>query len=109
MARRCRRCATIVPIPTKRLSAIPTTGPPLQVRTPTAIPAAWATTLHNLGAAYVDWPGGERAENLELAIAAYRDALRVRTRRALPSAWAATMNNLGVAYTERVRGERAEN
>ncbi|MGJ5634381.1 CHAT domain-containing protein, partial [Nostoc sp. CALU 1950] len=52
---------------------------------------------------------GERAENIESAIAAYSAALEVRTRSAFPEKWARTQNNLGNAYFERILGERAEN
>ncbi|MEQ9666756.1 tetratricopeptide repeat protein, partial [Coleofasciculus sp. G2-EDA-02] len=59
--------------------------------------------------AYSDRIRGERAENIERAIASYQAALEVRTRDAFPSNWAMTQNNLGVAYGDRIRGERAEN
>ncbi|MBM3748797.1 MAG: CHAT domain-containing protein, partial [Acidobacteria bacterium] len=52
---------------------------------------------------------GDRAENLEGAIAAYRAALEVRTRADFPVQWATTQNNLGTALRERIRGDRAEN
>ncbi|MEH1912126.1 CHAT domain-containing protein, partial [Nostoc sp.] len=46
---------------------------------------------------------------IELAIAAYNQALEVYTRSAFPVNWAMTQNNLGNAYGERIFGERAEN
>ncbi|MEH1943089.1 MAG: CHAT domain-containing tetratricopeptide repeat protein, partial [Nostoc sp.] len=52
---------------------------------------------------------GERAENIELAIAAYNQALAIYTRSAFPENWAGTQNNLGIAYDQRILGERAEN
>ena len=52
---------------------------------------------------------GERAENLEQAIACCQQALQVYTREALPMEWAMTQHNLGNAYLDRIRGERAEN
>ncbi|MEH2244818.1 CHAT domain-containing protein, partial [Nostoc sp.] len=52
---------------------------------------------------------GERAENIELAIAAYNQALEVTTKSAFPVDWATTQNNLGIAYRNRILGERAEN
>jgi tetratricopeptide (TPR) repeat protein len=64
---------------------------------------------NNLGTAYSDLIRGERAENLEKAIAAYELALQVYTREAFPNDWATTQNNLGNAYANRIRGERAEN
>ncbi|WP_341739555.1 CHAT domain-containing protein, partial [Microcoleus sp. CAWBG640] len=52
---------------------------------------------------------GEKAENLELAIAAYEASLEVWTRDAFPFEWAGSQNNLGMAYLYRIRGEKAEN
>ena len=42
-------------------------------------------TQNNLGNAYCDRIRGERAENLEQAIAAYQQALEVYTRQAFPA------------------------
>jgi CHAT domain-containing protein len=81
----------------------------LKVCTPDAFPNEWATTQNNLATAYCERIRGERADNLETAIACYRDALKVRTFDAFPVDWAATQNNLGVAYFCRILGERAEN
>ncbi|MEH1904832.1 MAG: hypothetical protein V7L04_26390, partial [Nostoc sp.] len=64
---------------------------------------------NNLGAAYGERIFGERAENIESAIAAFSAALSVYTRSVFPQNWAATQNNLGAAYGERIFGERAEN
>ncbi|MGB5772363.1 MAG: CHAT domain-containing tetratricopeptide repeat protein, partial [Crocosphaera sp.] len=64
---------------------------------------------NNLGNAYSDRIRGERADNLEKAIAAYNLSLEVYTREAFPEAWARTQNNLGNAYGSRIRGERADN
>jgi len=63
----------------------------------------------NLATAYADRIRGERAENLEAAIAAYAQALTVMTRQAMPIEWAQTTMNLANAYYSRIRGERAEN
>ncbi|WP_228014453.1 CHAT domain-containing protein [Fortiea sp. LEGE XX443] len=81
----------------------------MEVLTRTAFPQQWATTQNNLATAYSDRILGERAENIEQAIAAYRAALEVRTRTAFPQEWAITQNNLGNAYFVRILGERAEN
>ncbi|WP_414590268.1 tetratricopeptide repeat protein, partial [Scytonema sp. PCC 10023] len=51
----------------------------------------------------------ERAENLEIAISCYTQALQEYTRAGFPIQWATTQNNLGIAYWQRIRGERAEN
>ena len=73
------------------------------------MPQDWADTQHSLGNAYANRIQGERAENLEKAIAAFTEALTVRTKKALPQDWAMTQNNLGEVYFYRIRGEKAEN
>jgi tetratricopeptide (TPR) repeat protein len=55
------------------------------------------------------FPQGERADNLEIAIRGYEIALRVYTREAFPEQWATVQHNLGTAYSNRLRGERQEN
>ena len=65
--------------------------------------------MMNLATAYSDRIRGDRAENLEQAITAYRQALEVRTRQAMPVEWATSMMNLATAYSDRIRGDRAEN
>ncbi|WP_348304612.1 CHAT domain-containing protein, partial [Methanothrix sp.] len=52
---------------------------------------------------------GDRAENIELAIEHYEQALKIRTQKDFPTDWAATQNNLALAYNDRIRGDRAEN
>ncbi|MEH2354629.1 CHAT domain-containing protein, partial [Nostoc sp.] len=74
-----------------------------------ALPIDWAATQNNLGLAYYSRIKGDRADNIEQAIAAYTAALTVRTREALPIDWAATQNNLGLAYYSRIKGDRADN
>ena len=86
-----------------------TTGAALTVCTREAFPADWATTQNNLAIAYRDRIRGERADNLERAIAHYDAALTVYTREAFPEQWAMTQNNLAIAYRDRIRGERADN
>ncbi|WP_152553681.1 tetratricopeptide repeat protein, partial [Limnospira platensis] len=81
----------------------------LEVYTRSDYPEDWATTQNNLGSAYRQRIRGERAENLEKAIAYYEAALEVRTRSAFPEDWAGTQNNLGAAYCNRIKGERADN
>ncbi|MEM6904159.1 MAG: hypothetical protein AAF556_13055, partial [Pseudomonadota bacterium] len=55
------------------------------------------------------FPLGQRMINMELAIAAYQQALKVMTREAMPVEWAASMMNLANAYQHRIRGEQAQN
>ena len=54
--------------------------------------------MMNLATAYSDRIRGDRAENLEQAIAAYQQALEVMTRQAMPVEWATVMMNLANAY-----------
>jgi CHAT domain-containing protein/glutaminase len=77
--------------------------------TQTAMPVEWATTMMNLANAYYSRIRGDRAENIEQAIAAFQRALEVRTQTAMPVDWATTMMNLATAYYFRIRGDRAEN
>jgi tetratricopeptide (TPR) repeat protein len=79
------------------------------VRTFDAFPQDWAMTQNNLAAAYSERIRGDKAENLELAIAAYTEALKVRTFDNSPEDWATTQHNLALAYTKRIRGDKAEN
>ncbi|MBD1940316.1 CHAT domain-containing protein [Microcoleus sp. FACHB-68] len=68
-----------------------------------------AAILNILAVDISDFPLGNRANNLEIAIACYQVALQVYTRQAFPQDWAGTQNNLGNAYLERIQGEQAEN
>ncbi|MBW4574489.1 MAG: CHAT domain-containing protein, partial [Aphanothece sp. CMT-3BRIN-NPC111] len=52
---------------------------------------------------------GDKAQNLEQAIAAYSAALQVNTREAFPIEWATTQNNLGIDYSNRIRGDKTQN
>ena len=68
-----------------------------------------AAALGRLGNLYQQYRQGDRASNLERAIASYTAALNVYTRDAFPENWALTQHNLGVAYSHRTGGERADN
>ncbi|MGD2182402.1 hypothetical protein [Lusitaniella coriacea] len=70
---------------------------------------ALAAILNSFAVDIQEFPLGSRANNLEIAIASYNNALQIRTREAFPQQWATTQNNLGAAYTNRITGERAEN
>jgi CHAT domain-containing protein len=56
-----------------------------------------------------EFPRGDRAINLEIAITGNKVASIVLTRQAFPSDWAMLQNNLGIAYCQRIRGDRADN
>ncbi|MBW4575784.1 MAG: tetratricopeptide repeat protein [Aphanothece sp. CMT-3BRIN-NPC111] len=68
-----------------------------------------AVDIANFSNLIQQFPLGNRASNLEIAITGYEIALTVYTREDFPSDWAATQNNLATAYIHRIRGDRAEN
>ncbi|MCU7243494.1 MAG: DUF3110 domain-containing protein [Microcystis aeruginosa WS75] len=72
-------------------------------------PQQWAETNNALAIAYFDRIRGEKAENLERAIAFYNEALKVYTFDAFPQEWAMTQNNLGNAYCKRIKENKAKN
>ncbi|MFM5960943.1 MAG: tetratricopeptide repeat protein, partial [Dolichospermum sp.] len=55
------------------------------------------------------FPLGNIAINLEIAIAGYEIALNIFTFDAFPQNWAMTQHNLAAAYYSRIRGDKAEN
>ncbi len=71
--------------------------------------AGIAGVIGNFANLIQQFPLGRRADNLEIAIAAYQLALEVYTREAFPEDWAMAQNNLGSAYSNRIKGERADN
>jgi len=73
------------------------------------VAAAIARLWDELGTALHELRAGDRATNLEEAIACYTRALQVYTRDAYSEQWAATQHSLGAAYFERLAGERAAN
>lgn len=88
----------------------------MQVFTRDQDPEQWAQVQNNLGIVYRDACGGQshrilgdKAENLEQAIACYQNALSIRTREDFPELWAQTQMNLASAYRHRLRGDAAEN
>ena len=81
----------------------------LEIITRAAFPEQWAATQNNLALAYWSRIKGEKADNIEQAIAFYQDALEIYTRAAFPEDWAMTQNNLALAYWSRIKGEKAEN
>ncbi|MGL4503162.1 MAG: CHAT domain-containing protein, partial [Planktothrix sp.] len=52
---------------------------------------------------------GDKADNLEQAIASYTMVLQVRNSQNFPEDWAGTQHNIAVAYSDRIRGEKADN
>jgi CHAT domain-containing protein/tetratricopeptide (TPR) repeat protein len=71
-----------------------------------------ALLLHGLGNFYCQWPGGDRAENIEHALGYYQEALEIQAEREPEGArhyWSITRVGLANAYYERIVGERADN
>ncbi|QYX30935.1 CHAT domain-containing protein [Sphaerospermopsis torques-reginae] len=56
-----------------------------------------------------EFPLGNKANNLEIAITGYEICSTVFTRNSSPESWAAVKNNLATAYSDRIRGDKAEN
>src|SRR5262245_9915046 len=73
-----------------------------------AFPSQWGSAQTVLGHAYLLMPG-DRADNLEKAIAHYDAALGALTRETLPRVWSDAQHFLGAAYQDRIHGDRAEN
>jgi tetratricopeptide (TPR) repeat protein len=61
-----------------------------------------------LGAVW-NFPRGNRAANLEIAMVASQLQLLFIIREVDPQSWARTQNNLAIAYSDRIKGDRAEN
>lgn len=68
-----------------------------------------AEGIVNFSTLIVQFPLGDKASNIEIAITGDEIALTVLTRTTLPQAWAMTQDNLASAYKERIKGNRAQN
>jgi tetratricopeptide (TPR) repeat protein len=55
------------------------------------------------------FPLGNKANNIEIAITGYKITLKVFNCIDFPQDWATTQNNLGNAYLYRIKGDKAEN
>ena len=91
------------------LNAIPTTASALFANAPKDQHGYAAAVIGEFGNLIAQFPLGQRAINMELAIAAYQESLTVRTQAAMPVEWAQTMMNLATAYSDRIRGDKAAN
>lgn len=69
----------------------------------------WAETKNYIGCAYLERKKKDKAENIELAIEAFQDALRVYNCKYFTYEWAKTQNNLGNAYLQRKKGDEDKN
>ena len=68
-----------------------------------------AAVIFYFGNLIQQFPLGNKASNMEIAVASYETVLKVFTQQAFPQQWAATQNNLAIAYSYRILGDRAEN
>lgn len=68
-----------------------------------------AIGLNNFSRIIQNFPLGNMANNIEIAIAGFKVVATVATRDTFPENWAKVQNNLGVAYNDRIRGDRPDN
>ncbi|NJN11041.1 MAG: tetratricopeptide repeat protein [Richelia sp. RM1_1_1] len=68
-----------------------------------------AEAIGNFGSLIAQFPLGDKANNMEIAIACYETIMQVFTREAFPQDWATTQLNLGNVYRERIKGDKTEN
>jgi tetratricopeptide (TPR) repeat protein len=68
-----------------------------------------ATYINNFSNRICEFPLGNRAKNIEIAITGYEVAVTIFTPEVSPQDWGLTQNNLGNAYRNRIQGERAKN
>ncbi|NEQ57889.1 MAG: CHAT domain-containing protein [Moorea sp. SIO4A1] len=68
-----------------------------------------AADIGNFSNLIQQFPLGDKASTMEIAITGYEVVLTVFNRDAFPKAWATTQNNIGNAYRDRIEGEKAQN
>jgi len=66
----------------------------LEVWTRESAPTSWAKTLSSMGKACMRWADGDKAANMDEAVACCRRVLEVWTRETAPQQWATTQLNL---------------
>jgi len=69
----------------------------------------FAALIENIAIKINKFPRGNRAENIEIAIADYEIVLSVRTFENNPERWAQTQSNMANAYSVRIKGDRTNN
>ena len=65
--------------------------------------------MGEFGTLIAQFPLGDKASNMEIAIACYETVIKMRDRQAFPQEWATTQINLSNAYRNRIIGDKAEN
>ncbi len=68
-----------------------------------------ATWMNVFGELIFNFPGGNRANNIEITIAAYNIASPFVNRYLEPGIWSVVQINLGIAYHKRIKGDRSFN
>jgi Uncharacterized protein conserved in bacteria len=68
-----------------------------------------AAAFGNFSNLIKQFPLGNRASNLDIAIIGYELVLNIFTREDFPEYWVNTQYNLGLAYSNKITGNRAEN
>ncbi|MFF5310835.1 CHAT domain-containing protein [Streptomyces massasporeus] len=81
----------------------------LESASPDSAPTVWRSLQAMLGDALLDDRTGDRAQNVEDALAALQASLSRQSRTARPILWAITMNDVARAHMERVRGNAEVN
>jgi CHAT domain-containing protein len=69
----------------------------------------WAQTMMNLGNTYAERIEGDKAENIERAIATYKQALSILPKASNEQLWASLQSALGNALKRNYQGNREEN
>ena len=77
----------------------------LELAGPEETPRTWGSLHGLLGEALLDDRTGDRGQNAEDALDAFRKALSRLSKASQPVLWAVTMNNLARAHTEQTRGD----
>ncbi|NEO37146.1 MAG: CHAT domain-containing protein [Moorea sp. SIOASIH] len=68
-----------------------------------------ANTISEFSNLISDFPLGNKASKIEIAMAGYEQLLTVFTRESNRESWATIQNNLGIAYSNRIHSDRALN
>jgi tetratricopeptide (TPR) repeat protein len=68
-----------------------------------------AASIWYFGSLIQDFPLGNKADNMELAIASYELALEIHSVDVVREEWAGLQNNRANAYSDRIKGDRGEN
>ncbi|HEY9795776.1 MAG TPA: CHAT domain-containing tetratricopeptide repeat protein [Leptolyngbyaceae cyanobacterium] len=69
----------------------------------------YALVLTSFASVIAEFLLGDRAQNVEEAIACHQTALQVITRDTNPKLWGDTQNALAITYCNRIKGDQAEN